>query len=87
MTFENLSEYFDYHKGDKRVSRKIVAEAMNVSVSTLSKWVNGKGFASLEKAERMEQMFNIKKESVMKKTPWGYKKEGIFKRIIKRRIK
>ena len=58
---------------------------MNVSVSSLSKWVNGKGFASLEKANRMEKILNVKKESVMKKTPFGYKKQSFIKKLIGRK--
>ncbi len=87
IRFRDLNEYFEYHKDDKKITQTVMAQVLEVSISTISKWKTGKGYASFEKANRLELLFDIAKESVLKKTRWGYKKEGIFKRIIKRRRK
>ena len=87
IKFKDLEEYFEYHKDDKKITQIVMAQVLEVSVSTISKWKTGKGYACYEKANRLELLFNIARESVIKKTRWGYKKKGIFKRIIERRRK
>ena len=71
IRFENLKDYFNYHKDDKKVSKERIAGILGISESYLYLLITGKRYASYELAKRMSLFFNIPIISVMKKTPFG----------------
>ena len=76
IRFENLKEYFEYHRKDKKVTVRKVAESLDISASYLYMLIAGTRNASYEKAVRMKNILNIPASSVLKKTPFGNKGKG-----------
>ena len=67
MKFENLKEYFEYHRKDKKVTVIKVAESLDISASYLYMLIAKTRNASYPLACKIEELLNVQKESVLKK--------------------
>ena len=58
---KNINKYMKMNK----ISRNKMSEALGVSYSTLSDWINGKTYPRIDKIEMMANYFNINKSDLV----------------------
>lgn len=58
---DNINHYMNYYK----ISRKELAERLNVSTATVGYWCTGKKIPRMSKIDEMCKIFNVKRKNIV----------------------
>lgn len=85
INFSDLNDYFSYHKKDKKVTVKKVAESLDISGSYLYLLIQKNRYASNPLACKIVELLNVPKESLLR--PLAHKSFNWRKNIFRKRRK